>query len=68
MLKKEKILSIRETADLGPRGQLERSVITEYNMAENVVVTIEIPKGQFSFTELARRLTIMEQEFTKSFG
>lgn len=68
MLKKENILSIRETADLGPRGQLERSVLTEYNFAPGVVISVEIPKNQFTFAELARRLKVQEEEFNKAFG
>lgn len=68
MLKKESIISIRETADIGARGQLERSVLTEYNLAPGVVITVEIPKNQFSFTELARRLNAQEAEYNKQFG
>lgn len=68
MLKKESILSIRETADIGPGGRLVRSVLTEYNLAENVVITVEIPKSQFSFSELGRRLGAQETEYNKHFG
>jgi len=68
MLRKENILSIRETADINSRGQLERSVLTEYNLAPNVTISVEIPKMNFTFTELARRINAMEQDLNKVFG